>query len=95
MTKTRGQEQFGPMKLFNNVWLFGQLLNKPIVISTKIESSLFQARVSLRIDLGPKYLFLSPLVPSKQEKNIQTETTQLLHFVYFLSTEPSMFAKGL
>ena len=56
MTKTRGQEQFGLMKLFKWFWLFGQLLNKPIVISTKIESSLFQARVSLRIDLGPEYL---------------------------------------
>ena len=37
--------------------------------------------------------FLSPLVPSKREKNVQTETFSLSQFVYFLRIEPPIVRK--
>ena len=38
-----------------------------------------------------KIWFLSPLVPSKQEKNLQTETTKFVSICIFFRVEPSMF----
>ena len=79
-------------------WLYLRAFKWPLFEHDGLGKSLtyqlrFKATLSKYMAKVRNIWFLSPLVPSKLEKNIQTETTSLSQFAYFLSTKPSILKK--